>query len=276
MKNPFLYIKSMISKKNFFIPLLFALVLTSFHVVFAVYTYCNIDSIERNQALSDNLVNPYSPLTSVFTMWMGANSSNFFSMTLWLAFPLLSTIPIDIKKDEYVFGMRNYLKRYSVTFTLSGLLTAIPMILNFLALLLFIPAIYPDSVFDIYYGVFSNSFLGNTFYCSPFAYIAIFIALNSIFSGLIGGCSLALFYIFKSRILSTLIPSIALYFIQFHEYFFESDVDVSQFSYFYPEAFPYTEMATMLTKFSILCFIPLVLVLAYNVISKDSILRGRK
>lgn len=90
----------------------------------------------------------------------------------------------------------------------------------------------PDSIYDIYYSVFSNSFLSNLFYNSPFLYVGIFILLNFIFGGLIGCASLAFSKFVKNRILTVLFPFIMLFCVQCLSHYVQnySSILIGEFS----------------------------------------------
>ena len=101
-----------------------------------------------------------------------------------------------------------YFYKYLSVFISSGLITAIPLFINFIGISIFIPSVIPDSAYDINYGMFSNNYVGILFYNTPFAYILFYIVLNFIFNGILGNLGLSISTIVKSKTVSILFPSV--------------------------------------------------------------------
>lgn len=167
----------------------------------------------------ENGQNPYSPISSAFTMWIGWDYESKYSRIFFIIFPLIAVLPYcwsyySDYKNGYAsiaiekLGKYNYHKsKYIAVFISSGLVVSIPLILNFLIILFFVPATFPDSVYDIYYGIFSNNFMAEMFYSAPFMYIIIFILLNFVYCGLFGCIGYAASTLIKNKYISILAPN---------------------------------------------------------------------
>lgn len=193
MKNE---IKRGVFNKYFICICIFGIIIAILHSYSRVTEYIGISSDLTEFA--KNGQNPYSPISSAFTMWIGCDGENKYAKLFYNLFPLLSVFPFcwsycSDYKNGYAkklinsYGTYNYhMSKYVAIFVTSGLIMIIPILIDFLIILLFIPAIYPDSVYDIYYGIFSNNFMADIFYSHPFAYVIIFILLDFVYCGLFG------------------------------------------------------------------------------------------
>ena len=149
-------------------------------------------------------------------MWMGFDRTNPLAKIFFLIFPLMAVLAYcwsycsDIKSGfadkciDEIGRYRYHLNKYISIFISSGLTNAIALTVNFLTILLFVPAIKPDSVYDIYYGIFSNNFMAETFYNIPLMYVLTFILLNFIFCGLFGCLGYAISTIIKRIMLKSI------------------------------------------------------------------------
>ena len=211
-----LEIRKSLANKYFIIICIFGIVISLLHSYIIISDYKGIS--QALEVYSSKGQNPYSPITNTFTLWIGWDYKSKYSKLLFNIFPLLSVTPYCWSySSEYRKGITNnsiikngvshyHLAKYTAVFVSSGLIMAIPLLINFLAILLFVPPISPDSVYDIYYGVFSNSFMADTFYMHPFIYVLTFIILNFIYCGLFGCLGYAISTIIPSRIISVLAP----------------------------------------------------------------------
>ena len=209
-------LKRAILNKYFVWGCIFGIVIIFLHSYSIVVEYNSVIPTIENSVRKG--INPLAPTISVFTSWIGWNSENKYSKLFFYSMPFISVIPyfwsycddinkgkvnVIIKKKE---RLNYHLTKYFATFVSSGLIIAIPLLLDFLILLLFIPAIFPDSVYDIYYGIFSNNFMANTFYTNPLLYIFVFLVLNFIYCGLFGCIGYSVSTVIKNKVISLITP----------------------------------------------------------------------
>lgn len=209
-------IKRAILNKYFICICIFGIVISILHSYHKITEFHNI--ITPMKELSEKGQNPYSPITNAFTMWIGWDVENKYAKIIYNYFPIISVLPYCwsycsdyksgyAKKAIHSYGRFNYhASKYLAVFISSGLIMIIPLLTDFLIILFFVPAIYPDSVFDIYYGIFSSSFMASLFYSQPFAYVFVFLLLCFIFCGLFGCIGYAISTVVKSKMLSIITP----------------------------------------------------------------------
>ena len=173
-----------------------------------VYTYHAVKDYHDYIGIitKDTLMNPLIPLNSAFTYWIGGLNSSYvknifiYIMFLGAIIPVLGFILL--KKENKTNKNNSYLK----IFFISGAFSFIPFFINFISILCFIPAITPDSVYDIYYDVIKRDFLSDLFYSNPFIYEMIYICLIFLLCGLLGMLSYNCYKVFNEFWLAYFIP----------------------------------------------------------------------
>lgn len=149
----------------------------------------------------------YNTLLSVisaYTAWIPTRIGDFYSGLYYLLWPLLATIPtawilsndskegvleqqcLRIKKTSVI-----KIKLY-VSFISGGICSALPLILNFLVVICFLPLFTPKIYDEIYTAVPMNSLFSGLFYNSPLAYVITLSVLAFILGGLFS-CVVSLF-----------------------------------------------------------------------------------
>lgn len=221
-------IKKALANKYFILACTYGIIIAILHCYQRIPEYNDmINTFIYNNSSSDIEYNPHIPITNAFTMWIGFDSESKYTKIFYFLFPLVSVLPycwsycseqksgyadkaiIELGKSKYHFY------KYISVFVSSGLTMAIPLLFDFLIILFFVPAIFPDSIYDIYYGIFSNNFMADIFYVQPFLYVLTFIILGFIFCGLFGCLGYAISTIIKSRIVSIVTPTAILFLIEY-------------------------------------------------------------
>lgn len=221
-------IKKALINKYFICVCSFGIILSILHCYQVLTAYNSyIIELEKYNELSNLQYNPLAEITSAFTMWIGVDNTNKITKIFFFIFPLMAVMPYcwsycsDMKsgyaeKSVKNIGKFNYhLSKYIAVFISSGLTIAIPLLLNFLIILLFVPAISPDSVYDIYYGIFSNNFMADIFYGQPFVYVLIFLLLCFVFCGLFGCLGYSISTLIKSKIIAIVVPIVLMILVEF-------------------------------------------------------------
>ena len=218
-------LKRAIFNKYFLWGCIFGIIIIFLHSYSIVVEYNSVIPKIENAVIKG--INPLAPTINVFTSWIGWNSENKYSKLFFALMPFISVIPYfwsycdDIKKGKANVmieknGKFNYhLTKYFATFISSGLTIAIPLLLDFLILLLFVPAVFPDSVYDIYYGIFSNDFMANTFYTNPLLYVFVFLLLNFTYCGLFGCIGYSVSTLIKNKVISLIAPIVFILLTEF-------------------------------------------------------------
>lgn len=191
----------------------------------------------QNEDINDNIM---FPIYSDFSLWIcGINVSKYSAIFFYV---LLATIIIfcfifaseKMKQglSENINMSKYCLNTYSKAFLLSGFLSAFPLILNFIAMSMFVSSIRPDSVYDIFYGIFSDNAFGDIFYRYPLLYLLIFIILVFVFWGIIGCIGYGLAITFKYKPIPLLCECGALLMIHYIQYSSKSEKTFSPLSVF--------------------------------------------
>lgn len=197
----------------FIIPCLALCVLSLIHCFSQISEYI---SFVNSLTEEENNINMCLPIYTSFNYWIGNTDSIYSTIFFWTA-PLLAAIPFswsycrDLSNQRFADTADKksiYFCKYLSAFISSGLITAIPLFINFVVISIFIPSVTPDSVYDIYYGIFSDNLVGVLFYNAPFIYISFYTILNFIFNGLLGSLGLSISTIAKSKIVSILFPAV--------------------------------------------------------------------
>ncbi len=143
-------------------------------------------------------------LVSAYTAWIPTRIGEFYSGLYYLLWPLLVTIPTawilsnDSKEgvlEQQCLRIRKAcvirIKLY-VSFISGGICSALPLVLNFLAVICFLPLSTPKIYDEIYTAVSMNSLFSGLFYSSPLAYVIVLSILAFMIGGLFS-CAVCLF-----------------------------------------------------------------------------------
>ena len=163
------------------------------------------NTLEATLQQGDHLsYNTLLSVISAYTAWIPTRIGDFYSGLYYLLWPLLATIPtawilsndskegvleqqcLRIKKAS-VFRIKLY-----VSFISGGICSALPLILNFLVVICFLPLFTPKIYDEIYTAVPMNSLFSGLFYNSPLAYVITLSVLAFIIGGLFS-CVVSLF-----------------------------------------------------------------------------------
>lgn len=161
--------------------------------------------------LSDEWIG--STMTGAYTDWMLVAGSDPFAAGLFFFIaPMLVVMPYAWSMrtemmDGYIvqqasrFDVRKiYLCRYLAVFLTSGAVIAIPLILNFLVCLCFIPAYTPDITTNLYLGIDAQELWARELFTTPFLYVVYNTVLDFLLCGLWGGLVLAFSLVVKNRV----------------------------------------------------------------------------
>lgn len=216
-------LKKAVSSRLFHINIILVIIMAIMHAYFAIKNY-RINAIPIIETIKSGNIhsNPMLQDYSTYNLWIGAPNKSFFKTILLYILPLSASISYgwSYYKKKKIDSIGQYktsiysITRYLIAFIVSGTIMVIPFIVNFLTISMFVPLIKPDSVYDIYYGVFSSHFLGNLFYSAPLIYIGSFILLAFIYGGLIGCLSYSFTSIYHNHIVAIAITYILFFIIQ--------------------------------------------------------------
>lgn len=221
-----------LSIKNIFflLPLILLICISIMHGYFTITEYNDfISSLSIADKSEGNLC---FPIYTSFNLWIG-NSNSIFSIILFYIAPFFAALPYSW---SYCRDKKKYVSKLVGVFVSSGMMIAVPLILNFLGVSCFIPSIEPDSVYSFYYGIFSNNFIGVMFYKAPYLYILFYIIINFIIYGLLGCVGMSFSTVFESRYMAVFFPIMIIVIIEVLKVLLSRliHVEVSLLSYMYP------------------------------------------
>lgn len=240
-------IKKALTNKYFILICVYDIIIVLLHCYQSISEYNqSTESFLQYRTSSDIQNNPYAPIVSAFTLWIGCDSGNKFAKLFYLLFPLMAVLPYcwsycnDIKSGQADKSIKNigkfnyHLSKYIAVFISSGLTFTFPLLLDFMVILLFVPAIFPDSVYDIYYGIFSNNFMADIFYGYPFLYVLIFLFMGFVFCGLFGSLSYSVSTLIKSKVVAIIIPIALIFLVEYIKNNISYNIEFSPLSFLCP------------------------------------------
>ncbi|WP_062105422.1 hypothetical protein [Bacillus niameyensis] len=162
--------------------------------------------------------NPMIEASSLFNHWIGGEGFSLGFTLFFTLLPLIAALPYGWSyfienKSGYVKTVvtrcskcHYYLSKYLATFTAGGLVVLIPLLVNFLLVACFVPAITPSTEYILYYPVLHGSLWSQLFFTHPVIFVILYLILDFIFAGLFATMSLAITFFIKNRIAVILIP----------------------------------------------------------------------
>jgi hypothetical protein len=163
---------------------------------------------------------------SLFNTWMGGKgyiiqpTIYFFLLPLLVCIPFADTLSTD-RQSGYIrhLATRANPRRYYLAKTLSVFLSAaavgvLPLLLDFYLTALFFPPLIPEATSG-QFPIGETSMFSGLFYSHPFAYVAVYLLIIALFSGLFALFSLVFTFFIKNRALVMLSPFILCAFIDF-------------------------------------------------------------
>lgn len=166
---------------------------------------------------SGTVINPEIYSNTLYNMWIGNEMFTFSFSLFYFLFPMLCILPYGWSlcaemQDGYLKNIavrvsrRNYFRvKYWTAFLGGGLAGTIPLVFNFVADAMFLPAIKPDSIYP-YYMTMQVDFQGNFFTVHPLLFNLIFLVFSFVYFGLIAGSAAVCAFLVKSRVMTILLP----------------------------------------------------------------------
>lgn len=252
-----LELKKSLHNKAFLMSIVIATVFVVLSLIYCVSIYnrdmSGIRDVSNN---TDVIYAPGMPIYTLFNHWIGGESGSLGTSVFFFIFPILCALPYGwsycVEKNSgyrrtiiVQTGKKNYYAaKYFATFISGGLAVVIPMILSLIMTAAYFPAIKPDVIYDIYYGVFKYSLMSKLFYTEPFLYIALYFCIIFMFCGALACCSMAATAIIKQKYIVMLVPFVlclAIHFIVMFTYDSNSlyNKEMSLFYFLHPSGTRY-------------------------------------
>lgn len=157
--------------------------------------------------------------TGVFERWMGADGASVYGTLYYFIMPILAAIPYagsykEDLKSGYLknivlrAGRKNYLAaKFLVCFLTAGIVSVLPLIINFLLTATVLPALLPQAS-TFYYPLFGFSMWADLFYAHPYFYLLAYACLNFVFWGMLATLSLSAAHMCENLFVTVLVPFI--------------------------------------------------------------------
>ncbi len=154
---------------------------------------------------------------SVFNRWIGGYT-DYFQIAYFAIFPILAVLPhgdtfytdknLGYIRQFYLRGKRiQYLKaKYIATFLSAGTAVTVPLVVNLLLTMVILPSIIPVRPSLLYPLSLPKSFLSEVFYSNPYLYVLIYLVLDFLIAGLLGGVALTVSFVSSNRYVPLLFP----------------------------------------------------------------------
>ena len=264
-------IKNIFKGINFIISCLPCVIISIIHAVLAIKDYLQYSADVNNYMTESNVIyNPHWAIYSIYQLWIGNDLYKNLSTIMLYIFPieiaLFCLTSCNSKNEKYISfkAQRFTIHDYIVIFITSGLIAAIPLFFNFILLLLCVPVVLPDSVYNSYYCFFAKDFLANVYYTFPNLYVFIFLLLNFVLFGLIGCISVSIYKRVGKCKIFMLLPEAFLIILEFtkniwSKFVFKS-VEISPLSYLLPAKSHNTNWIVIIAELFICILIILLLV----------------
>lgn len=193
-------------------------VLISLH--FALTTYAGFEEAIQWYAKTGDVKYRVVETHSLYNLWIGGEFNSMGYALFFMLFPVLCMLPygwsfFEDRKTGYDrviihrSGRKNYfLAKLIATFTSGGLVVLIPLALSLLLTALFIPAVKPNVVYDLYFQFQHGNFLSEIVYQHPLIVALIYLLIDFVFGGLFACLSITASFFLKSSTAVLVVPYI--------------------------------------------------------------------
>lgn len=173
---------------------------------------------QKTQQISGGGVNPDLPAYGLYNHWICQDFSSYLSSLFFMLFPLFATVAYGWsfyteRKSGYIYSVitrtdkgRYYAAKYLAVFLSGGTVITIPVVINFLLVACYLPAVRPDMFYDMYYGVSAPGMFAELFYTYPLIYCILRMFVTFVFGGSVALISFALTFIVPNRVAVSVLP----------------------------------------------------------------------
>lgn len=156
------------------------------------------------------------PLSS-FNKWMGGENYSFQASVYFMWLPILCALPHGTSfvsdcaagygnQAAVRGGWRKYLgAKYAAVFLSGGAVAVLPLVFDFTAVNLFLPAVKPQAGMGLA-AIGEGSFLGGLYFSHPLIYLLCYLLLDGLFYGLFNTLALSAGVLFRNRFAVQLAP----------------------------------------------------------------------
>lgn len=201
-----------------------------FAVLSAVYS---IDSyMDVRESLDEIGGNPMIQAFGLFNTWIGGESNTLGFTLFFTLLSLLAVLPYGWsyqmeEKSRYLdivqmkVGRQRYmLAKYMAAFLSGGTCIVVPLLVNFLVVAAFVPAVQPTIIYEIYYPMHHGALLSELFFDRPVLFVGIYMLIDFVYGGLFAAMGIAISFFVKNRLAVVLSPFMLVLAFQYLRTFF--------------------------------------------------------
>lgn len=182
--------------------------------------------------------NPMLTSMSLFCRWIGADVTSFESNIFFFLLPVIAVLPYGWSlageiQSGYTKSIlcrtsrrKYFVSKYIAVFSSAAIIIVVPLIVNFILLSLFLPALKMEIIYP--YGILGQrSMWSGIYYEAPFLYIVFYILLDAVFAGLIASISTAFAFFTKYKVTAIFLPLFVMLVIDYFDTNFSSGWELS-------------------------------------------------
>ncbi len=197
----------------FIIALMFGIILSIISGISAVTNY-----FSTREMLNFIGGNPMIEAFGLYNSWLGGESNSLGFTLFYVFFSFIAVLPYgwSYQAEEcngyskYVsvkIGRKKYLlAKYIAAFLSGGTVVLIPLILNFIGVACFVPAVQPSIVYEMYYAMRQGAIWSDIFYTHPLVFVCLYLLIDFIYGGLFAVIGIAVSLFSKKRLVVVLTP----------------------------------------------------------------------
>lgn len=197
--------------------------LVIYHTVTKAEIYNSFYTAYKTGAVQGN---PMITAVSLFCNWLGADVTSFAASVFFFLLPIIAVMPYGWSlageiKSGYTKNIISriprkvyFFSKYLASFVSGALAVMIPLLLSFLLVSLFLPALHMENIYP-YGAIGEKSMWAELYYSNPFLYSMMYILLDGVFAGLIACISTVLAFFTRSRVSVVLMPFFLMLFLDY-------------------------------------------------------------
>ena len=155
--------------------------------------------------------------TSVAGAWLAGNTANWVGFVFFLILPILAMLPFGASyfsdresgylKNIYTrISRKQYLtNKFLAAFLSGGTAIAIPLVLNLLCSMIFLPNLLPPVIHPFNF-INPTRFLYELYFSAPVLYIGVFIVIDFLLGGMFACITLAASYLSDYKVIVGIVP----------------------------------------------------------------------
>ena len=215
-QNCLIELKKAITNKMAIVTFVIAVILSLYHAFTVIVNYNAFYKVYMLKSQTENLM---ITSESIFNHWLALDVSSFSTSVFYFLLPIIVAMPygwslVSEIKSGYVKNImvrttrkKYIISKYIANFVSASLVIIIPLLLNFIILAMFIPALKMESIYP--YGTIGQGCMwAELYYENPLIYCLLYLLLDGVFAGLIASICTALAFIVKNKVIVIIIPFI--------------------------------------------------------------------